>query len=201
MIYIVIVAVIGVIIFTLTQRRRGKGQEVEKDALTLAWEKKDYDAYLALIDEKIAKNSNRKEKHILATLKLPVYILEKDWEKMDALKRNVKMTELPKKIRVTFLCQYIIGLCLSDRPAAALKWMEREAPLLTEAEANGTYALYIDSVRGLEAFYRGDYTKSRALFSELKAKNVPGDLYAPLFESYLAKIDEAETKQTKEMEE
>ena len=100
---------------------------------------------------------------------------------------------------MTFLCQYIIGLCLSDRPAAALKWMEREAPLLTEAEANGTYALYIDSVRGLEAFYRGDYTKSRALFSELKAKNVPGDLSAPRFESYLAKIAEAETKHTKEM--
>ena len=76
-----------------------------------------------------------------------------------------------------------------------------EAPLLTEAEANGTYALYIDSVRGLEAFYRGDYTKSRALFSELKAKNVPGDLYGPLFESYLAKIDEAEAEQAKEKEE
>ncbi len=189
MIYIVIVALIGVIIFCYTQFRKSKGQKVEKDALTLAWEKKDYPTYLALIDEKIAKTGNRKEKHILATLKLPVYILTEEWAQMDALKRNVKTSELPKNIRVRFICQYIIGLCLSDRPEAALKWIRKEAPLLKEAEANGSYELYINSVRGLEAFYSGDTEKSRAIFEDLQSKNIAGDLYPNLFKDYLKKID------------
>ena len=189
MIYIVIVALIGVIIFCYTQFRKGKGQKVEKDALTLAWEKKDYPAYLALIDEKIAKTGNRKEKHILATLKLPVYILTEEWAQMDALKSHVKTSELPKKIRVRFICQYIIGLCLSDRPDAALKWIEKEAPLLKEAEANGSYELYINSVRGLESFYRGDLEKSRAIFKDLQSKNIAGALYPNLFKDYLQRIE------------
>lgn len=189
MIYLVIVAVIGVILFVATQYRRSKNQGIEKDALALAWEKKDYDAYLALLKEKIDRNKNKKEKNILATLQMQVFILQKDWAKMDQLKKNVKTKELPKKIRVTFLTQYIIGLCLSNRPQAALKWMEIEEPLFIEAEANGTYKLYINTLKALKAFYTKDYEESKELFTELKEKNIPGDLYHPLFCDYLNRIE------------
>ena len=138
----------------------------------------------------------KKEKNVLATLKMQVYILQKDWEKMDALKKQVKTKELHKKIRVTFLSQYIIGLCLSDRPQAALKWMEIEENILKEAENNGTYKLYINTLKGLKAFYTKDYAEAKAIFLELKRKNIPGDLYAPLFKDYLNRIKEIETAQT-----
>ena len=190
MIYLIIVAIIGVFIFVFTQNQKRKHTEVEKDALQLAWEKKDYDAYLAILNEKIDKSKNKKEKNVLATLKLQVYVLQKDWAKMDALKKQVKMTQLPKKIRVSFLSQYIIGLCLADRPGEALKWMEIEQVLLREAENNGTYKLYINTLKGLKAFYRNDLDEARAIFLELRRKNIPGDLYTPLYKDYLKRIDE-----------
>ncbi|MBQ2764898.1 MAG: hypothetical protein IJF43_07680 [Firmicutes bacterium] len=190
MIYLIIVAIIGVFIFVFTQNQKRKHTEVEKDALQLAWEKKDYDAYLAILNEKIDKSKNKKEKNVLATLKMQVYVLQKDWAKMDALKKQVKMTQLPKKIRVSFLSQYIIGLCLADRPGEALKWMEIEQVLLREAENNGTYKLYINTLKGLKAFYRNDLDEARAIFLELRRKNIPGDLYTPLYKDYLKRIDE-----------
>ncbi|MBR5329693.1 MAG: hypothetical protein IKV45_05750 [Firmicutes bacterium] len=188
MIYLVIVAVIGVLLFVFTQTQKRKHTEVEKDALHLAWEKKDYDAYLAIINEKIKTSKNKKEKNVLATLKMQVYVLQKDWAKMDALKAQVKMAMLPKKIRVTFLSQYIIGLCLADRPREALKWMEVDAQLLKEAENNGTYKLYIDTLKGLKAFYQNDLDEAKAIFLELRRKNIPGDLYNPLYKDYLERI-------------
>ncbi|MBQ6810565.1 MAG: hypothetical protein IJO94_04075 [Firmicutes bacterium] len=190
MIYLIIVAIIGVFIFVFTQNQKRKHTEVEKDALQLAWEKKDYDAYLAILNEKIDKSKNKKEKNVLATLKMQVYVLQRDWAKMDALKKQVKMAQLPKKIRVTFLSQYIIGLCLADRPGEALKWMEIEQVLLKEAENNGTYKLYINTLKGLKAFYRNDLDEARAIFLELRRKNIPGDLYTPLYKDYLKRIDE-----------
>ncbi|MBQ4091834.1 MAG: hypothetical protein IJC82_00770 [Firmicutes bacterium] len=190
MIYLIIVAIIGVFIFVFTQNQKRKHTEVEKDALQLAWEKKDYDAYLAILNEKIDKSKNKKEKNVLATLKMQVYVLQRDWAKMDALKKQVKMAQLPKKIRVTFLSQYIIGLCLADRPGEALKWMEIEQVLLREAENNGTYKLYINTLKGLKAFYRNDLDEARAIFLEMRRKNIPGDLYTPLYKDYLKRIDE-----------
>ena len=190
MIYLIIVAIIGVFIFVFTQNQKRKHTEVEKDALQLAWEKKDYDAYLAILNEKIDKSKNKKEKNVLATLKMQVYVLQRDWAKMDALKKQVKMAQLPKKIRVTFLSQYIIGLCLADRPGEALKWMEIEQVLLKEAENNGTYKLYINTLKGLKAFYQNDLDEARAIFLELRRKNIPGDLYTPLYKDYLKRIDE-----------
>lgn len=192
MIYLIVVAVIGVLIFCFTQYRKGQHQQIEEDALQLAWKKKDYNAYLAIVNEKIESSRNKKEKNVLATLKMQVYILQKDWEKMDALKKQVKAKELPKKIRVTFLSQYIIGLCLSDRPQAALQWMEAEKNLLKEAENNGTYKLYINTLKGLKAFYHRDYAKAKEIFTEMARKKVPGDLYAPLFKDYLKRIEAAE---------
>lgn len=200
MIYIAIVAALGAILFCLTQYRKSKNQNVEQDALQLAWKKKDYDAYLALLSEKIDKSRNRKEKNILATLKMEVYILRKEWQKMDALKKNVRLSELPKKIRVTFVCQYIIGTFLSERPQIAFKQMEYNAPLLAEAEANGTYALYINSVKALKAFYTNHLDESRKLFSELKEKNIPGDLYDPMCVDYLNRIEEAKKEAAAETE-
>lgn len=190
MIYLVIVAILGVILFVFTQSQKRKHTEVEKDALQLAWEHKDYESYLAIINEKINKSKNKKEKNVLATLKMQVYVLQKDWGKMDALKAQVKMAMLPKKIRVTFLSQYIIGLCLADRPREALKWMEVDAPLLKEAEENGTYKLYINTLKGLKAFYQNDLEEARAIFLELRRKNIPGDLYNPLYKDYLERIRE-----------
>ena len=196
MIYLIIVAAVGVAIFCFTQYRKGQHQKIEEDALQLAWKKKDYDAYIAIVNEKIESSRNKKEKNVLATLKMQVYILQKDWEKMDALKKQVKTKELPKKIRVTFLSQYIIGLCLSDRPQAALKWMEIEESILKEAENNGTYKLYINTLKGLKAFYTEDYAEAKAIFLELRRKNIPGDLYTPLFKDYLNRIKEIESAQT-----
>lgn len=190
MIYLVIVAVLGVLLFVFTQHQKQKHTEIEKDALQLAWEHKDYDSYLAIINEKIKKSHNKKEKNVLATLKMQVYVLQKDWAKMDALKKQVKMSQIPKKIRVTFLSQYIIGLCLADRPREALKWMEIEQVLLKEAENNGTYKLYINTLKGLKAFYQNDLDEARAIFLELRRKNIPGDLYTPLYKDYLKRIDE-----------
>lgn len=201
MIYIVLVAVIGMVLFMVMQRRKQQHQSVEKDALQLAWEKKDYDAYLTLLKEKIDSSKNKKEKNILATLQMDVFILKKDWQKMDALKRNVKSSELPKNIRVTFLAKYIIGLCLSDRPQAALAWMEKEKPILTEAEANGTYSLYTDTLKALKTFYHKQYGESKELFESLAAKEIPGDLYAPLFADYLNRIAEAEEESANLIEE
>ena len=189
MIYLVIVAVLGVLLFVFTQRQKQKHTEIEKDALQLAWEHKDYDSYLAIINEKIKKSHNKKEKNVLATLKMQVYVLQKDWTKMDALKKQVKMSQLPKKIRVTFLSQYIIGLCLADRPGEALKWMEIEQVLLKEAENNGTYKVYINTLKGLKAFYRNDLDEARAIFLEMRRKNIPGDLYTPLYKDYLNRIE------------
>lgn len=195
MIYIVIVAVIGILIFCFTQYQKGKHTEIEKDALHLAWEKKDYNAYLAIINEKIETSHNKKEKNVLATLKMQVYLLQKDWTKMDALKKQVKTVQLPKKIRITFISQYIIGLCLADRPREALKWMEIEQELLKEADANGTYKLYINTLKGLKAFYENDLPEARAIFLEMSHKNIPGDLYAPLYKDYLKRINDAEKAQ------
>lgn len=195
MIYLVIVAVIGILIFCFTQHQKGKHTEIEKNALHLAWEKKDYDAYLAIINEKIETSRNKKEKNVLATLKMQVYILQKDWTKMDALKKQVKTVQLPKKIRVTFISQYIIGLCLANRPKEALRWMEIEQELLKEAEANGTYKLYINTLKGLKAFYENNLPEARATFSEMHRKNIPGDLYDPLYKDYLKRIDNAEKAQ------
>ena len=145
---------------------------------------------VVILNEKIDKSKNKKEKNVLATLKMQVYVLQRDWAKMDALKKQVKMAQLPKKIRVTFLSQYIIGLCLADRPGEALKWMEIEQVLLKEAENNGTYKLYINTLKGLKAFYRNDLDEARAIFLELRRKNIPGDLYTPLYKDYLKRIDE-----------
>lgn len=195
MIYIVIVAVIGILIFCFTQYQKGKHTEIEKDALHLAWEKKDYNAYLAIINEKIETSHNKKEKNVLATLKMQVYLLQKDWTKMDALKKQVKTVQLPKKIRITFISQYIIGLCLADRPREALKWMEIEQELLKEADANGTYKLYINTLKGLKTFYENDLPEARAIFLEMSRKNIPGDLYAPLYKDYLKRINDAEKAQ------
>lgn len=195
MIYIVIVAVIGILIFCFTQYQKGKHTEIEKDALHLAWEKKDYNAYLAIINEKIETSHNKKEKNVLATLKMQVYLLQKDWTKMDALKKQVKTVQLPKKIRITFISQYIIGLCLADRPREALKWMEIEQELLKEADANGTYKLYINTLKGLKAFYENDLPEARAIFLKMSRKNIPGDLYAPLYKDYLKRINDAEKAQ------
>lgn len=192
MIYLIIVAVIGVLIFCFTQYQKGKHTEIEKDALHLAWEKKDYDTYLAIINEKIDTSKNKKEKNVLATLKMQVYILQKDWGKMDALKKQVKTVQLPKKIRTTFISQYIIGLCLADRPREALRWMEIEQELLKEADANGTYKLYINTLKGLRAFYENDLAEARAVFLEMSRKNIPGDLYAPLYKDYLQRIESRE---------
>ena len=86
MIYLIIVAVIGVAIFCFTQYRKGQHQKIEEDALQLAWKKKDYDAYIAIVNEKIESSRNKKEKNVLATLKMQVYILQKDWEKMDNIR-------------------------------------------------------------------------------------------------------------------
>lgn len=190
MIYLIIVAIIGVALFCFTQYQKGKHTEVEKDALQLAWENKDYDAYLAIINEKINTSKNKKEKNVLATLKMQVYILQKDWAKMDALKKQVNMKMLTKKIQVTFISQYIIGLCLADRPREALKWMENYEVLLREARNNGTYKLYINTLDGLKAFYQNDLDEAKAIFLEMKRKNIPGDLYAPLYKDYLNRIEE-----------
>ena len=192
MIYLVIVAILGVALFCFTQHQKGKHTEIEKDALQLAWENKDYNSYLAILDEKIRTSHNRKEKNVLATLKMQAYILNKDWTKMDALKKQVNMKMLTKKFQVTFVSQYIIGLCLADRPKEALAWMNHYDILLREARNNGTYKLYINTVDGLKAFYENDLATAKTIFTEMKAKNIPGDLYAPLFKDYLKRIEEAE---------
>ncbi len=192
MIYLIIVAILGTALFCFTQYQKGKHTAVEKDALQLAWEHKDYDAYLAIINEKIKTSKNKKEKNVLATLKMQVYILQKDWAKMDALKKQVNMKMLTKKFQVTFVSQYIIGLCLADRPKEALAWMKHYDLLLKEARNNGTYKLYINTVDGLKAFYENDLDTAKTIFTEMKAKNIPGDLYAPLFKDYLKRIEEAE---------
>lgn len=196
MIYLIVVAIIGITIFCFTQYRKGQHQIIEEDALQLAWKKKDYNAYLSIINEKIETSRNKKEKNVLATLKMQVYVLQKDWAKMDALKKQVKTKELPKKIRVTFLTQYIIGLFLSDRPQAALKWLEIEEVLFKEAENNGTYKLYIDTLKGLKAFYAEDYAEAKAIFLELRRKDIPGDFYTPLFKDYLNRIKLIESEAT-----
>lgn len=190
MIYLVIVAILGVALFCFTQHQKGKHTEIEKDALQLAWENKDYNSYLAILDEKIRTSHNRKEKNVLATLKMQAYILNKDWTKMDALKKQVNMKMLTKKFQVTFVSQYIIGLCLADRPKEALAWMNHYDILLREARNNGTYKLYINTVDGLKAFYENDLATAKTIFTEMKAKNIPGDLYAPLFKDYIKRIEE-----------
>ena len=64
--------------------------------------------------------------------------------------------------------------------------------LLKEARNNGTYKLYLNTVDGLKAFYENDLETAKAIFTDMKAKNIPGDLYAPLFKDYLKRIEEAE---------
>lgn len=198
MIYIIVVAVLGIIIMTYYRFQKSKHDVIEKDALQLAWENKDYDAYIDLINEKIEKTGKKKDKNVLATLKMQVYVMQKDWDRMNALKKQVKTKDLPKKIQVTFLTQYIIGLCLSGEPQKALKWMEIEEVLFHEAEANGTYTLYINTLKALKAFYREDYGQSKQLFTDLDAKNINDNFYAPLFRRYLKKIEAAATPQITE---
>lgn len=198
MIYIIIAAVIGASILVFTQFRKKKHQSVEKDALQLAWERKDYDAYIGILNEKIEKASNKKEKNILATLKMQAYIMEKQWQQMDSLKKQVKTKELPKKIHLTFLTQYIIGLCLSDRPEAAIKWIEIEEPILKEAENNGTYKMYISTLKGLKAFHTGHLQESKDQFIKLKNMKIAGDFYPPLFNDYLKRIEKEQKKQSTE---
>jgi DNA-directed RNA polymerase beta subunit len=198
MIYILIAAVIGAFILIYTQFRKKKYQSVEKDALQLAWEKKDYEAYLGILNEKIEKTSNKKEKNFLATLKMQAYIAQKQWHQMDSLKKQVKTKNLPKKIHLTFVTQYMIGLCLSDRPEAALKWMEIEEPILKEAESNGTYKMYIGTLKALKLFYTGHLQESKEQFTELKAMKITGDFYPPLFNDYLKRIEKEQKKQMTE---
>lgn len=196
MIYIIIAAIIGAGILVFTQFRKKKHQSVEKDALQLAWERKDYNAYTGILNEKIEKTSNKKEKNILATLKMQAYIMEKQWQQMDTLKKQVKTKELPKKIHLTFITQYIIGLCLSDRPEAALKWMEIEEPILKEAQNNGTYKMYIGTLQGIKAFHTGHFEESKEQFTKLKNMKIAGDFYPPLFNDYLKRIEKEQKKQS-----
>ena len=195
MIYYIIAAIVlaGVIVI-FSQFQRKKRLNVEKDALQLAWEKKDYDTYIAIINEKIAKSKQKSEKNVLATLKLQAYINQKQWQQMDALKKQIKTKELPKKIHLTFITQYIIGLCLSERPEAALKWMEIEEPIIKEAEANGTYKMYLTTLKALKSFYSGNFKESREYFTRLKNMKIGGDFYPPFFADYLARIENAEQK-------
>lgn len=195
MIYIIIAAVIGAGILIFGQFRKKKYQEVEKDALQLAWERKDYHAYLGLLNEKIEKTSNKKEKNILATLKMQAYISQNQWPQMDALKKQVKTKELPKKIHLTFITQYIIGLCLSDRPEAALKWLEIEEPILKEAENSGTHKMYIGTLKGLKLFYTGHFKESEEQFTKLKNMKIAGDFYPPIFQDYLKRIEKEQQNQ------
>lgn len=190
--YVIVAAILGAGILVFTQFRKTKHSNIEKDALQLAWERKDYDAYIGLLNEKIATSHNNKEKNVLATLKMQAYINLKQWQKMDALKKQVITKELPKKIRLTFVTQYIIGLCLSDRPEAALKWMEIEETLIKEGEENGTYKMYIGIIKALKAFYTGNINESKELFTKLKNMNISGDFYPPLFTDYLERIKKAE---------
>lgn len=195
MIYIVAAAVIGAAILAFGQFRKRKYQEVEKDALQLAWERKDYAAYLGLLNEKIQKTSNQKEKNVLATLKMQAYICQDQWQQMDALKKQVKTKELPKKIHLTFITQYIIGLCLSGRPEAALKWLEIEEPILKEAENSGAYKMYTGTLKGLKLFYTGRLRESKEQFTTLKNMNVAGDFYPPIFQDYLKRIEKEQQNQ------
>ncbi|HMM05186.1 MAG TPA: hypothetical protein PKD52_00710 [Clostridiales bacterium] len=189
MIYIVMAAIIGAAILAFGHFRKRKYQQVEKDALQLAWERKDYNAYLGLLNEKIEKTSNQKEKNILATLKMQAYISQNQWPQMDALKKQIKTKELPKKIHLTFITQYIIGLCLSDRPEAALKWLEIEEPILKEAENSGAYKMYIGTLKGLKLFYTGHLQESKEQFTKLKNMKIAGDFYPPIFQDYLKRIE------------
>lgn len=198
MIYIIVAAVIGASILVFGRIRKKKHQSVEKDALQLAWERKDYNAYIGLLNEKIQKTGNKKEKNILATLKMQAYISQKQWKQMDALKKQIKTKELPKKIHITFITQYIIGLCLSDRPESALKWMEIEEPILKEAENNGTYKMYIGTLKGLKSFHTGHLEESKETFTKLKNMKIAGDFYPPLFENYLKRIEKEQQKHPSE---
>ena len=188
MIYLIIVAVIGAGLFVWTQQRKKKHNKVEKDALTLAWENKDYDAYLKLIDEKLAASKNIKEKNVIATLKMPVFVIRRDTVSMDALKKKVKPGELTKKIRVTFLFQYIIGLFVTGREQLAFRWLDAEKNIISEARANGTYSLYLETVDALDAFYRRKYDEAEELFNKLEARGMTDDMYAPIFAEYLEMI-------------
>lgn len=195
MIYIIVAAIIGAGILVFGQFRKRKFQEVEKDALQLAWERKDYHAYLGLLNEKIEKTGNQKEKNILATLKMQAYISQKQWQQMDALKKQVKTKELPKKFHLTFITQYIIGLCLSNRSEAALKWLEIEEPILKEAENSGAYKMYISTLKGLKLFYTGHLQESKEQFTTLKNIKIAGDFYPPIFQDYLKRIEKEQQNQ------
>lgn len=180
------VALVIITIYLVLRYFRIKNDSKDKDSLTEAYLKKDYDQYLAILNYKIGRAADVKDKNILATLKIQAYLPQRDWAKAQALYEQVNTKKLPKKIKLTFLCHYITMLYLSGQTDKAQAFVQTNQKFLEEGQGNSGYSLYLDSFQALQAFADQEYGKAQELFRELQDHPQANDFYREIFAEYLA---------------
>ncbi len=186
---LVVIVFVAMMAFYLVMRYfRLRRDAQDGNSLADAYRTGDFDKYLSIINRQIEAASSAKDKNILATLKIQAYLHKGDWAKMDALKKQVDMKQLPKDIRLTFLCHYITGLFLSERSSAAEAFLQRNQKLIKEGQGNSRYQLYLDGFNAFSAFYHEQYGEAKTMFEALKEAPGSNDFYRGIYDEYLNKI-------------
>lgn len=188
----VVIVFIAVMAFYLVMRFfRIKRDAQDGVSLSDAYRAGDFNKYIAIVNRQIESAASAKDKNILATLKMQAYLHQKNWAKMDALWNQVDKKQLPKDIRLTFLCHYITGLFLSERSDAAQSAMKSGQNLLKQGEGNSRYQLYLDGFRAFSDFYQGDLEGAKGKFTALKDAPASNDFYRNIYDDYLKRIESA----------
>ncbi|MEG1496760.1 MAG: hypothetical protein RR385_05190 [Clostridiales bacterium] len=188
MIIALCVALALVAIYLILRYFSLKRDQNYKIGLAQAYEAKDWDTYLSILNYKISKTNEIKDKNILATLKIQAYLWQQDWDKINALYKQIDMKKLPKKIKLTFLCHYITALFLSDKPNSAKGFITKNKTFLAEGENNTAYQLYLDGFKAFQAYEDGDYPTAKKIFTQLEHDKVGNEFYKGIYKSYLEKI-------------
>lgn len=192
MITAILVALAVIALYMAFRYYRLKNDSQYKMSITEAYEKKDYDTYLAILNYKIAHTADVKDKNILSTLKINAYMCQGDWEKSEALYKQINLKKLPKKIKLTFLCNYITTLYLSDQYEKANAFADVNRAFLKQGEASGLYQMYLQAFAAFRSFGEKDYGQAQELFQSLKNSNIANDFFNQVFEDYLEKAKNAQ---------
>lgn len=190
----ILVALAVIALYMAFRYYRLKNDSQYKMSITEAYEKKDYDTYLAILNYKIAHTADIKDKNILSTLKINAYMCQGDWEKAQALYKQISLKKLPKKIKLTFLCNYITTLYLSDQYKKANAFVDTNKDFLKAGEESSLYQMYLQTFAAFRAFGEKDYAQAQDLFQDLKNGNISNDFFNGVFEEYLEKAKNAQSE-------
>lgn len=185
-----IVAAVLVGVFLLLRYFNLKRDKDDKNALEKAYLAKDYEKYLRIVNYRIEIAKEAKDKNLLATLKMPIYLEQRDWTKLKALYRQVDTKTLPKATKLTFLCHYITGLYISGESRLANEFVTKNSRFLKEGEGNSRYQIYLDGFKAYNAFYAGDLNGAEQRFTALKENKINNGFYQEVYDTFLEKIKE-----------